>query len=76
MERNDTSEEGSAGLASVPGQRGRPRALAWKDEYLIFSTFWHAGWSMKQIESIFHVSDTLVSDIVRVFATYLDLAPF
>jgi hypothetical protein len=67
--------DGKKGLASSceNAKGGAPRKLHWKDEFLIFMTVLHAGWTYMQIEAVFQVSDTMVSDIVHQYSVYLDL---
>jgi hypothetical protein len=71
---NQAFIDGTNGLASSGknAKGGAPRKLDWKDEFLIFMTVLHAGWTYIQIEATFQVSDTLVSDIVHQYSVYLN----
>jgi hypothetical protein len=60
-------------LASIAGGRGRPRKLHWKDEFLMYSMYHYGGLSEHQIAALFDVAITLVGEVVRAFADYLDM---
>ena len=57
---------------SGEGLWGRPRVLRWKDEYLVYCTFVHAGWTEKKIAALFDIGERMVSGCVRTWAVFLD----
>lgn len=61
------------GLASTPGSKGRPRKLLWKDEFLIYCCFHHAGMTNRQIQALMDVSSGVISNAIRSYADYLDI---